>query len=138
MLLRSRMHCLSPSDNPNRGRGVGRKGIPPRLLSTNVCRKLDNTRCGVPAIYKVGEKMRHSWTYFSNLMALCTSIFQLLCISSSHKPGLKFPSSFNCQLHLQKQLTSVDAFGLALISFFSKKKVLSRSESMKEQKLQKH
>lgn len=49
MLLRSRMHCLSPSDKPSIGRGVGWKGTPPRLLSRNECKKLDRTLCGVPA-----------------------------------------------------------------------------------------
>lgn len=49
MLLRSRMHCLSPSDKPNIGSGIGRKGTPPRLLSTKECKKLDNTLCGGPA-----------------------------------------------------------------------------------------
>ena len=52
MLLRSRMHCLSLCDNPNTGTGGGRKGMPPRLLSTNECRKFDKTLCGGPAMEK--------------------------------------------------------------------------------------
>lgn len=50
MLLRSRMHFLSPSDNPNSGSAAGWKGIPLRLLSTNECKKLDNTLCGGPTL----------------------------------------------------------------------------------------
>ena len=52
MLLRSRMHCLSLCDNPSTGTGAGRKGMPPRLLSTNECRKFDKTLCGGPAMEK--------------------------------------------------------------------------------------
>lgn len=48
MLLRSHMHCLSLSDKPNTGSGLGRNGTPPWLLLTNECRKLDNTLCGGP------------------------------------------------------------------------------------------
>lgn len=50
MLLRSRIHCLSPSDRPNTGREAGWKGIPLRLLSRNECKKVDRTLCGVPEI----------------------------------------------------------------------------------------
>lgn len=57
MLLRSRMHCLSPSDKPNIGSGVGRNGTPPRLLSTKECKKLDSTLCGGPAIQLGGNKL---------------------------------------------------------------------------------
>lgn len=56
MLLRSRMHCLSPCDNPSTGTGAGRKGTPPRLLSTNECKKFDNTLCGGPATNKQWKK----------------------------------------------------------------------------------
>lgn len=56
MLLRSRIHCLSLCDNPRTGTGAGRNGIPPRLLSTNECRKFDKTLCGGPAIYKQWKK----------------------------------------------------------------------------------
>ena len=52
MLLRSRMHCLSPSDNPNAGSGAGRNGIPPWLLPTKECKKFDNTLWGGPAYEK--------------------------------------------------------------------------------------
>lgn len=58
MLLRSRIHCLSPSDKPNTGSGVARKGTPPRLLSTKECKRLDNILWGGPAI-ELGEKQFH-------------------------------------------------------------------------------
>lgn len=49
MKLRSRMHCLSPSDNPRTGNAAGRNGTPARPLSTNEWRNLDKTPCGGPA-----------------------------------------------------------------------------------------
>lgn len=49
MQLLSRIHRLSPSDNPSMGRAAGRKGTPARPLSIKECKKLDNTLCGGPA-----------------------------------------------------------------------------------------
>lgn len=48
MQLRSRMHCLSPCDNPRAGNAAGRNGIPARPLSIKECKKLDKTLCGGP------------------------------------------------------------------------------------------
>lgn len=49
MQLRSRMHCLSTSDNPRTGSAAGWNGTPARPLSTKECKKLDKTLCGGPA-----------------------------------------------------------------------------------------
>lgn len=71
MLLRSRMHCLSPSDNPNTGSGVGRNGTPPRLLSTKECKKLDNTLWGGPAVQRGGKQFDKTHNFLC-----CRSLLQ--------------------------------------------------------------
>lgn len=61
ILLRSRIHCLSPWDNPNNGREAGRKGTPSWLLLTNECKKLDNTLWGGPATCKWNKMKSTRW-----------------------------------------------------------------------------
>lgn len=68
IVLRSRMHCLSPSDKPNNGSEAGRNGTPPWLLLTNECRKLDNTCCGGPRLGKRQSSSYEHTTKFEKLV----------------------------------------------------------------------
>ena len=85
------MHCLSPDDNPNRGRVVGRKGISPRLLSTNAWRKFDNIRCGGAAIHKIGRENETFMSSFFRFSGIMHSHFRTVLMSLGKHYLVFFP-----------------------------------------------